>query len=150
MTLWDDVKVNLTEWYSVAADKTGEVAKVGLRRYDIFGLSRDIERHFSEIGSLVYTALSEERRDVLDDPLLQSLVDKVRSLEGELQAKEKEISEIKTAAEQRQTTRAAAAGAAPDAPAEEAIAVDDDGASVGEEPVGDTRDSAGVEENKTD
>lgn len=118
MTLWDDVKANLTEWYGVAADKTGELAKVGMRRYDIFGLSRDIERHFSEIGSLVYTALGEGRRDVLEDPVLLSVVDKIRELEQDLQAKEQEISEIKADTEQRQAERAAAAQAAPAAEAE--------------------------------
>jgi len=116
MTLWDDVKSNLTEWYGVAADKTGDLAKVGLRRYDIFGLSRDIERQFSEIGSLVYNALGEDRSDVLDDPVLLSLVDKVRELEQDLQGKEHEISEIKTNAEQRQTARAPETDPAPEAP----------------------------------
>jgi hypothetical protein len=118
MTLWDDVKSNLTEWYGVAADKTGELAKVGLRRYDIFGLSRDIERQFSEIGSLVYNALGEGRRDVLDDPALLALVDRVRELEQDLQAKEREIAEIRTAAGQRQAARSATAETAAAAEAE--------------------------------
>jgi len=116
MTLWDDVKTNLSEWYTAAADKTGDLAKVGVRRYDSFGLSRDIERHFSEIGSLVYDALNEERRDVLDDPVLISLVEKVRDLEKELQDKEAEISAIKTAAEQRKAERAASEEVPPEAP----------------------------------
>ena len=105
MALWDDVKKNLTEWYGVAADKTGELAKVGVRRYDIFGLSRDIERQFSEIGSLVYGALEEGRTDVLEDPLLLALVDKVRELEGELQAKEREIADIKAESDARQAAK---------------------------------------------
>ncbi len=126
MTLWDDVKSNLTEWYGVAADKTGDLAKVGVRRYDIFGLSRDIERQFSEIGSLVYNALGEGRSDILEDPVLMSLVDKVRDLEQDLQGKEQEISEIKTQAEERQSARAAAAPEpGPEAPVEESPAAED-------------------------
>jgi len=112
MALWDEVKKNLTDWYGVAADKTGEMAKVGVRRYDIFGLSRDIERQFSEIGSLVYGAVNEDRQDILEDPLLLSLVDKVKDLEGELQAKEQEISEIHTEVEARQAAKTAATAAA--------------------------------------
>ncbi|MBC8426523.1 hypothetical protein H8E07_20600 [bacterium] len=132
MALWDDVKKNLTDWYGVAADKTGELAKVGVRRYDIFGLSRDIERQFSEIGSLVYGAVNEDRKDILEDPLLLSLVDKVRDLEGELQAKEQEISEIRTEAEARQAAKtataavAAAAGTVEDVVAEPVEDVADD------------------------
>ena len=150
MALWDDVKVNLTEWYSVAADKTGEIAKVGLRRYDIFGLSRDIERHFSEIGSLVYNALNEERRDVLDDPMLHSLVEKVRDLEKELQEKKNEISEIKVNAEQRQAARTATAGATPETAGGEAGPGDDGEVSAVEKPAEDGSDPAAVEENKMD
>ena len=124
MALWDDVKKNLTDWYGVAADKTGELAKVGVRRYDIFGLSRDIERQFSEIGSLVYGAVNEDRKDILEDPLLLSLVDKVRDLEGELQAKEQEISEIRTEAEARQAAKTATAALAAAAGTVEDVADD--------------------------
>ena len=109
MTLWDDVKKNMVEWYGVAADKTNELAKVGVRRYDIFGISRDIERQFSEMGSFVYTALNEGRTDLADDPVLLALMERVRTLEGELKAKESEIEEIRR---QDRAARAAAAGAA--------------------------------------
>jgi hypothetical protein len=138
MALWDDVKKNLTDWYGVAADKTGELAKVGVRRYDIFGLSRDIERQFSEIGSLVYGAVNEGRQDILEDPLLLSLVDKVRDLEGELQAKEQEISEIHTEVEARQAAKSAAAtaGAAGAATVEDVVE-DAEDVSVAHDPLDD-------------
>ncbi len=139
MALWDDVKTNLTEWYGVAADKTGELARVGVRRYDIFGLSRDIERQFSEIGSLIYGAVNEGRSDVLEDPLLLALVDKVRDLEGELQAKEKEISSIRTETEARQAAKAASAAQASGADHEGAEEVVMDDVEVVEAEVSETR-----------
>ena len=74
MSLWDDVKQNLSEWYTVAADKTSEVAKIASRRYDKFGISRDIERQFSELGSLVYNGLQEGREGILDDPAVTALI----------------------------------------------------------------------------
>jgi len=135
MALWDDVKKNLTDWYGVAADKTGELAKVGVRRYDIFGLSRDIERQFSEIGSLVYGAVNEDRKDILEDPLLLSLVDKVRDLEGELQAKEQEISEIRTEAEARQAAKTATAAVAAAAGTVEDVADDVTAGPVASDPL---------------
>ncbi len=127
MTLWDEVKRNIVNWYETAADKTGELAKVGLRRYDIFGISRDIERQFSEIGSHVYNALKEGRTDFADDPVLASLVAKVDALEQELQRKQEEIERIKAehAARARQAEAAAAAAAgATDGSAEQAAATD--------------------------
>jgi hypothetical protein len=95
MSLWDDVKQNLSEWYTVAADKTSEVAKIQARRYDKFGLSRDVERQFSELGSLVYNALQDGRGDVLDDPALTALVERIRGLEEDLRRKDEEIARIR-------------------------------------------------------
>ncbi len=97
MSLFDEVKRNLVEWYGVAADKTGVAAKVGARKYDIFGISRDIERQFSEIGDMVYNGIESERSDILDDPVLLELVEKVRKLEKEMASKQDEIADIKAA-----------------------------------------------------
>ncbi len=114
MTLWEDVKRNIAAWYEAAADKTEELAKVGLRRYDIYGISRDIERQFSEIGSHVYNAVKEGRHDFTDDPVLASLVAKVDALEQELQEKQAEIERIK-AEKARRARREAEAAAEADA-----------------------------------
>ncbi len=100
MTLWDDVRSNLVTWYGAAAGKTNELAKVGSRRYDIFGLSRDIERQLTEMGSLVYTALQEGRTDFSDDSVLQGLQERISALEAELVIKKEEIESIRTQAQQ--------------------------------------------------
>lgn len=95
MPLWDQVKTNLVEWYTVAADKTEELAKIGVRRYDKFGISRDVERQFTELGSFVYNALAEGRQDFLADPTLTAIVERIKGLERDLLQKEEEIEEIR-------------------------------------------------------
>jgi hypothetical protein len=95
MPMWDDVKKNMLDWYDAASDKTGELARVGLRRYDIFGISRDIERHFSEIGSIVFTAVKEDQPDVMSNEKLLELVERVKVLEADLASKQDEIETIK-------------------------------------------------------
>jgi len=117
MSLWDEVKKNLLDWYGSAADKTGEMAKVGIRRYDIFGLSRDIERHFSEMGGFVYHALNEGRTDFAEDPVLLGMVEKVRELETELQGKENEIDDIREARRREQAESGADQETEPTPPA---------------------------------
>jgi hypothetical protein len=113
MSLWEDVKQNLVTWYDTAAHKTGEITKVGLRRYDIFGLSREIERQFGEIGNHVYTAVNAGRTEFAGDPVLDGLVKQVRELEQQLSDKEREIEAIrKAAAEEARQKRGAAAAAA--------------------------------------
>ncbi len=109
MSLWDEVKQNLSEWYTVAADKTSEVAKIQSRRYDKFGLSRDVERQFSELGSLVYNGLQEERDGLLDDPAVASLVARIRGLETELRLKDEEIERIRKEHQARKGAARAAA-----------------------------------------
>ena len=114
MSLWDEVKANMVEWYTVASDKTGELAKVGVRKYDKFGISRDIERQFSELGSFVYNALGDGREDFLQDPTLLAVVERVKVLEEELRRKEEEISDIRTAYHERAATkRSGGAGVTP-------------------------------------
>ncbi len=116
MSIWDDAKKNLTEWYSVTADRTSELAKVTSRRYDKYGLSRDIERQFSELGSVVYLALQEDRADVLESPEVAALVARIADLEQELRRKDDEIEEIRQEHSDRKAAAAAAGGAPQDDP----------------------------------
>jgi hypothetical protein len=111
MSLFDDVKKNLIEWYTVTSEKTTEVAKVTTRKYDKFGISRDIERQFSELGSLVYNALKEGRTDVLDDEGVGNLVDRISRLETELRAKDEEIDRIRHEYAEKKAEAASAGGA---------------------------------------
>ncbi len=106
--MWEDVKRNLVEWYGATSEKTIEVAKVTSRRYDKFGISRDIERQFSELGNLVYLGLREGREGVLKDPAIAALMRRLEQLEMELQAKEEEINTIRNEHRQRQSPEGAA------------------------------------------
>ena len=110
MSLFDDVKKNLVEWYEVTSDKTSEVTRVYSRKYDKFGISRDIERQFSELGSLVYNGLNNEQTDLLQDEGVLALVARITSLEAELKLKEEEIDSIRQEFSGRKAEAAAAGG----------------------------------------
>ena len=64
-------------------------------RYDKFGISRDIERQFGELGSLVYNGLKEDREDILSDQAVGVLFERIRGLEEELRRKDEEIDSIR-------------------------------------------------------
>ncbi|MCK9995999.1 MAG: hypothetical protein KAH56_06945 [Candidatus Krumholzibacteria bacterium] len=108
MSLFDDVKKNLMEWYAVSSDKTTEVARITTRRYDKFGISRDIERQFSELGSLIYNGMKEERQDLLAFPAVHTLLERIKGLEDELRVKNEEIQDIQDEFSQRRAHTAAA------------------------------------------
>ena len=111
MALWENVRENLVEWYGVAADKTEVMAKIGMRRYDKFGISRDIERQMTELGGLVYQALEEQREAIFVEPKFEAIVTRIKQLENELKAKEEEIDSIKEQNQERKAAAASAGGA---------------------------------------
>jgi hypothetical protein len=116
MPLWDDVKSNLAEWYTVTSEKTTELARISTRRYDKFGISREIERQFSELGSFVYTGMKEGKEDFLSDPAAEGLISRIQELETELREKDREIDEIKAEFAGKQKSSPGAAPADGDDP----------------------------------
>ncbi len=110
MSLWEDVKKNVRDLYSVTSDKTTEIAKISSRRWDKFGISRDIERQFGELGNLVYTGLKEGRKDILEDAAVSVLMTKISALEKELKLKEEEIARIKEELRARKAAEATSGG----------------------------------------
>jgi len=112
MSLLDDVKKNLVEGYTFTSEETSEVVRVTARGYEKFGISRDIERQFSELGGLVYNGLKAGETDLLATQPVQEIVARVTRLEVELRDKEAEIADIKseggTSAERAQAAGAAA------------------------------------------
>lgn len=101
MSLWDQVRANMSEWYAVAADKTEEMARIGVRKYDKFTISRDIERVFTDLGSHVYAAVREGRTDFAHDATVHGAVERLRALELQLEQKEREIAAIRSVARPR-------------------------------------------------
>ena len=111
MSLWDDVKSNLAEWYTVTSEKTSELARITTRRYDKFGISREIERQFSELGNFVYTGLKGGKDDLLDDQVVQDLVVRIQTLETELREKDEEIEHIRKETARKQESAGEESGA---------------------------------------
>jgi hypothetical protein len=105
MSIMDQVKTNLREWYSLAADRTGEMAKISVRMYDKYGISREIERQLSELGSYVYHAVEQGRSDFAEDEEFTAWIDRIKELEKDLDAKVAEIDEIRVARQEKQAAR---------------------------------------------
>ncbi|MGD9547039.1 MAG: hypothetical protein AB7V45_05730 [Candidatus Krumholzibacteriia bacterium] len=117
MSLWDDVKKNLLDWYAATSDKTVEVTRVTSLKYDKFGISRDIERQFSELGNVVYTGLKEGRDGLLEEEAVRALMGRIEVLEQELAAKAEEIEAVRRKAAGKKA-QAGGGDAAPDGPDE--------------------------------
>ena len=133
MSIMDQVKLHLREWYSLATDRTGEMAKISVRMYDKYGISREIERQLSELGSYVYHEQAQGRMDFAEDAAFQVAIERIQALEHDLTAKIEEIELIRQQRQQKAAAQAAADGEPVEAEAEEPEAESGEGSEDGQE-----------------
>jgi len=105
LSLWESIKKSATEFYSSAADKTDEIAKVGMRKLDIVGIRRNIAHEMADLGGRVHHMLTEEKNtDVSGDAEVAKHLKSIGMLRALLDEKEKEIEVIKTSAKQKRSS----------------------------------------------
>ena len=101
-SLWESIRKGVTEFYTSAAEKTDELAKVGVRKFDMVGVRRNIAHEMADLGGRVYHMIVEEKNeDIEQDPKVKQHIDSVKRLEVFLKEKEQEIENIKTAAREK-------------------------------------------------
>ena len=101
-SLWESIKKNVAEFYSSAADRTDELAKVGVRKLDIVGIRRNIAHEMADLGGRVHHMLTEEKNtDVAGDAEVAKHLKSIDMLRALLVEKENEIEAIKTTAKQK-------------------------------------------------
>ncbi len=98
--LWDNIKKNVSEFATKAAEKAGEITreaadkaeeltKLGKVKLDIFQIKRDIEKKFTELGGTVYDLVNgTEETDIANHSKVQAIVKDVQNLEVQLKEKE--------------------------------------------------------------
>lgn len=92
MSQWNEVRSSVADWYTSAAERTEELAQIGVRQVDRYGIHRRRARGYADLGEALHRLLREgEFADVAGHPELAALVEKIDALEGELRAKEEEI-----------------------------------------------------------
>ena len=101
-SLWERIRKGVTEFYASAAEKTDELAKVGVRKLDIVGVRRNVGHEMADLGGRVYHMIVEENNnDIAQDPEVKQHIDSVKRLEVFLKEKEQEIEGIKKAAREK-------------------------------------------------
>jgi len=94
--LWDKIKKNLVDSFSIAIDKTEELTSVGRLKLEILQLEHRLDEKFAQLGKYIYQKMSENPEDILSDSRLKELRKEVKELETQLNEKEKELCRIKT------------------------------------------------------
>ena len=96
MSPWNEVRSSVADWYTSAAGRTEELAQLGTRQVDRYGIHRRLGRGFAELGEALHRLLQDgEFAAIAQHPEITALVDKIDQLEGELRAKEEEIEALR-------------------------------------------------------
>ncbi len=100
-TLWDDVRVWLTDATRTAIREAEDLTRRGRLKMDIMNLSRKIERKMAQLGGRVYDrASTEPDTPVTLDAEMKRLVQSIARLEEQRTAKQQEYE-----AEKKRKTR---------------------------------------------
>ena len=79
---------------SVVSEKTGEAVAFSKLKIKIRNLKNHVEQTKSELGGRTYELMKENRTDIYEDDAVKALIEKVKSLNGEIEATQKEIEEL--------------------------------------------------------
>lgn len=97
---WTAVK----EGAKIAAEKSEEYTKIGKLKFNIRTLHNQAEKHFTELGGLVYDYAKPPYENPLSNTEVKDLVEKIKTLEDEISGLEKEVSDLRTE-EETSTTK---------------------------------------------
>jgi uncharacterized protein (UPF0335 family) len=90
-TLWDDIRVWLTDATKSAVKEAEDLTRRGRLRMELMRLSRDIEKTLAQLGGRVYDRMSKTPDAALvADEDLKRLVREIARLELELQTRRRE------------------------------------------------------------
>ena len=93
--LFDEVKKNLKEWGSLAANKAEMLTKVGRLKIDILSLNREIEKNFVELGGKVYELIyKEDQGRIKGNDEVKKIIQRIASFEETREGKMKEIVDL--------------------------------------------------------
>ena len=99
-TLWDRIKQGLTESATTAAQRAEYLGRVGRARLDIAETRHAIRDAFSELGGTVYSHLEENINTAVGKKEdVQSLIEKIKGLEGVLKDREARLQTLRSGAE---------------------------------------------------
>ena len=103
--LWEKIRKSIIEGVSVATEKTEELTKLGKVKLEILNIKRKISKAFAELGGITYDSIKTGNTDeVIKSSNVKELVNTLKGLETELDAKEQAFEEMKKKPEAEEET----------------------------------------------
>ncbi len=94
-TLWDDITKTIRDSVDTVVGKTEELTKIGKIKVDVINIKRNIEKQFAELGGTVYHLIEEKKTSITSNADVKTIVEKVKNLEEQLNAKNEELANVK-------------------------------------------------------
>lgn len=95
MGFWEHVNQELRRAVEEGWSAVKESARIGKLRLRIHNLHRDAERHFKDIGGIVYEMATDPSENPLHKPEVQRHIGEIKKIELQAAALEEEITRLK-------------------------------------------------------
>lgn len=95
MGFWDHVNQELKRAVEEGWTAVKESARIGKLRLGIHNLHKDAERHFKDIGGIVYELSIDPSENPLHKPEVQRHIGEIKRIQTQTEALEKEIEKLK-------------------------------------------------------
>ena len=92
---WSTVNTELKKAVEEGWSAFKENARIGKLRYRIHTLHKKAEKHFTEIGGMVYDMANPPWENPLSRPEVLKLINEIKKIESETSALEEEIERLK-------------------------------------------------------
>lgn len=92
---WSSVNTELKKAVEESWSAFKESARIGKLRYRIHTLHKKAEKHFAEIGGMVYDMAKPPWENPLSRPEVLKIINEIKKIESETSALEEEIEKLK-------------------------------------------------------
>ena len=103
--LWDDIAKTVRDGVDVVVEKTEEYAKIGKIKVEMINIKRNVEKNFTELGGKVYhLVVDEDAADIAGNAEVKGIVERIKSLEADLEDKSEELELVKAKEQPAEST----------------------------------------------
>lgn len=95
MGFWEHINQELKKAVEEGWTVVKESARIGKLRLNIHNLHRDAEKHFKDIGGIVYEMAADPMENPLHKPEVQRHIGEIKKIETQAAALEDEITKLK-------------------------------------------------------
>jgi hypothetical protein len=95
MGFWEHVNQELKRAVEEGWTAVKESARIGKLRLNIHNLHKDAERHFKDIGGIVYEMAVDPSENPLHKPEVQRHIGEIKRIETQAEALEAQITKLK-------------------------------------------------------